>query len=357
MPSTFGNRIRVTLFGQSHAPAIGAVIDGLPAGLPVDEAGLAAFMARRAGGSALSTAHREADAVEFLAGVVDGRTCGAPVMLLIRNGDARPGDYEKLRDVPRPSHADYAAFLKYRGFNDIRGGGQFSGRLTAPLCAAGFLCRTVLEQRGVTVVSHIARIGKITDDPLDPLQLDEGLAARLAVPFPVLSAEAGARMQEAILAAKAAGDSLGGIVECGIYGLEAGLGGPFFGGLEGTLAQALFAVPAVKAVEFGEGVGFASLHGSEANDPFTADESGHISTLSNHCGGILGGISSGMPIILRAAFKPTPSIAKEQQSVSLSARTPVPLTVGGRHDPCIVPRAAVVVEAAAAIALVNTEDA
>ena len=357
MPSTFGSRIRVTLFGQSHAPAIGAVIDGLPAGLPVDEAGLAAFMARRATGGPLATQRKEADAVEFPAGVVDGRTCGAPVLLMIRSTDARSGDYARLRDLPRPSHADYAAYLKYRGFNDIRGGGQFSGRLTAPLVAAGYLCRQVLAQRGIVIVSHIARIGGIEDTPLNPLRLDESLIPRLSVPFPVLSEEAGARMQAAIREARAAGDSLGGTVECGIYGLAPGLGGPFFGGLEGTLSQTLFAIPAVKAVEFGEGTGFAGMRGSEANDPYTVDEAGRISTLSNHCGGILGGISSGMPILMRATFKPTPSIALAQQTVSLSAKAPASLTVGGRHDPCIVPRAAVVVEAAAAIALCNIEDA
>ena len=355
MSATFGSRIRVTLFGQSHAPAVGAVVDGLPAGLPIDEAGLAAFMARRAPGGALATQRREADAVEFPAGVVDGRTCGAPVVLMIRSTDARSSDYEKLRDVPRPSHADYAAYLKYGGFNDIRGGGQFSGRLTAPLCAAGYLCREVLRAQGVTIVSHIASVGGIEDAPLDPLRLDETLTARLSVPFPVLDEAAGERMREAIAEAREAGDSLGGSIECGVYGLAPGLGGPFFGGLEGLLSQTLFAIPAVKAVEFGAGTGFAGMRGSEANDPFTVDASGAVRTLSNHCGGILGGISSGMPVLMRVTFKPTPSIAREQRSVSLSARREVPLTVGGRHDPCIVVRAPAAVEAAAAVALVNAE--
>lgn len=386
MPSSFGNRIRVTLFGQSHSAAIGAVIDGLPAGFPVDPAGLAAFMARRAPGGEFATKRREADEVEFLSGLVDaalfadenpGRaadpqpaatkqnasppgacpvTCGAPVAFLIRNTDARSADYAKLRDIPRPSHADYTAYLKYHGFNDIRGGGQFSGRLTAPLCVAGYLCKALLARRGVTIVSHIASIGGIADTPLDPMRLDETYAAHLNDPFPVLDEEARVRMQDAIRDAARAGDSLGGVIECGIYGFPVGHGGPFFGGIEGTLAQALFAIPAVKGVDFGAGFDFARMRGTEANDPFTVDSSGAVRPASNRCGGILGGISSGMPILFRAAFKPTPSHAREQESVSLSGHTKVSLVVGGRHDPCIVPRAAVVCEAAAALALMNTED-
>lgn len=368
MPASFGNRIRVTLFGQSHSAAMGAVIDGLPAGFPIDTQGLAAFMARRAPGGTYSTKRREADAVEFLSGLVEGSsapggtdgtslvTCGAPVAFLIRNTDARSQDYAKLKDIPRPSHADFAAYLKYHGYNDIRGGGQFSGRLTAPLCAAGYLCKCLLAQKGVTIVSHIASVGGVCDTPLDPMALDPSYAARLADPFPVLDEDARAKMQETILAAARSGDSVGGTIEVGVYGFPAGHGGPFFGGIEGTISQALFAIPAVKGVEFGAGFGFAGMHGSEANDPYTIDASGEPRPASNRCGGILGGISSGLPILFRAAFKPTPSIIKEQQSVSLSRRTPEPLVVGGRHDPCIVPRAAVVCEAAAALALMNTED-
>ncbi|MEA4823391.1 MAG: chorismate synthase [Clostridiaceae bacterium] len=393
MPSSFGNRIRVTLFGQSHSAAMGAVIDGLPAGFPVDTVGLAAFMARRAPGGEFATKRREADEVEFLSGLVDaaaftdgspGRaadsgfaareqnamppgaspvptgaslvTCGAPVAFLIRNTDARSADYAKLRDIPRPSHADFTAYLKYHGFHDIRGGGQFSGRLTAPLCVAGYLCKTLLARRGVTVISHIASIGGITDTPLDPMRLDETYAVRMNDPFPVLDEQARIQMQSAIRDAAHTGDSLGGVIECGIYGFPSGHGGPFFGGIEGTLSQALFAIPAVKGVEFGAGFDFARMRGSEANDPYTIDSSGAARPASNRCGGILGGISSGMPILFRAAFKPTPSIPREQESVSLSGHTKVPLVIGGRHDPCIVPRTAVVCEAAAALALMNIED-
>jgi len=248
-----------------------------------------------------------------------------------------------------------AAYLKYNGYNDIRGGGQFSGRLTAPMCAAGFICKTLLEKRGVRIVAHVYEIYGVQDEHL-PQEVDEALFDRLAEShFPVINGEMAELMKAAIKSAAAEADSVGGIAEVGVYGLEAGLGGPFFGSVEGLIAQTMFAVPAVKGIEFGAGFGLAKMKGSEANDPFVKTEDGSIVTSSNNCGGVLGGISSGMPIIFRAAFKPTPSIGKEQDTVNIKTGEPEKLTVGGRHDPCILPRTPSVCEAAAAIAIINLE--
>lgn len=350
MASYLGKHIHVSIFGQSHSPAIGVTVDGLPAGEQVDLEQLQTFLNRRAPGrSLLSTSRKEDDRPEILSGLVDGVTCGAPLAALIRNTNTRSGDYDNLRDHPRPAHADYTAHVKYGGHQDVAGGGHFSGRLTAPLCVAGGICGQILERRGITIAAHIAAIGGVEDRPFNPMgESPAVLEGVKAAPFPVLEEQAGEKMRAAILAAKEAGDSVGGVVECMISGLPAGVGSPMAQGLESQLAAALFAIPAVKGVEFGEGFQAARMLGSEHNDPFRM-ENGRVVTESNHAGGILGGISNGMPILFRVAFKPTPSIAKVQQSVSLSRQQEEPLQIVGRHDPCIVPRAVPVVEAAAAL--------
>ena len=322
--STFGKNVKVTIFGQSHSEAIGVTIDGLPAGFSVDLDELSAFLQRRAPGQGShTTKRREPDVPQFLCGIVDGITCGAPITAIIRNTDTRSADYDKLRDVPRPSHADYTAYVKYGKYHDIRGGGAFSGRLTAPLCIAGGLCLQLLKSKGVSISARIAQIGSETET---------------------------SRMFEIIEQARAAGDSVGGIVDCAVSGYPAGVGEPIYEGVDSRLAAVLFGIPAVKGVEFGNGFACAALRGSENNDAFCINGT-DIQTCTNNHGGILGGITSGMPITFRVAFKPTPSISVPQESVSLSQHENVPLTITGRHDPCIVPRAVPCVEAAAAVVL------
>ena len=350
MSSTYGENLKLSVFGQSHGAGIGKVLDGIPAGLPVDMEDLTAFLARRAPGqNDYSTPRREADAPEFLSGLVENTTCGAPIAALIRNTNTRSGAYANLKDCPRPGHADYTAQIKYGGHQDAAGGGHFSGRLTAPICIAGGLCKQWLAGKGIRISAHIAMIGGIWDRPFDPVHPETDA---VLTPFPTLEEARGTEMRQRIAEAKAAQDSVGGIVECAVTGLPAGVGAPMFGGMEGKLAQMLYGIPAVKGVEFGAGFRVAEMVGSESNDPFRV-ENGKIVTATNNCGGILGGITDGMPLIFRAAFKPTPSIAKPQQSVSLSEMENRILEVKGRHDPCIVPRAVPVVEAAAAIALMD----
>ncbi len=356
MSATFGNRIKVTLFGQSHAQAIGAVIDGVPAGMHIDSVRLKAFMDRRRAKDELATPRHEADEVIFKSGVVDGVTCGAPICLMIENKDTRSKDYGNVSVVPRPNHSDFAAFVKYGGHNDIRGGGQFSGRLTAAMCAAGFICLELLKEQGITVVSHVSRIGSVTDSKLNPLEAQDNINHKLlSSSFPVINEDAKEKMGDEVLSAKQKGDSVGGEIECAVYNLPAGLGSDFFGGLESLIAQTVFSVPAVKGLEFGAGFEFAKMLGSVANDSFVLDDNGNVTTATNNCGGILGGISSGMPLTFNVAFKPTPSIAKAQRSVDLKENKETELVIKGRHDPCIVPRAAAVIESAAAIALVNAD--
>ena len=348
MSSTYGENLKLSIFGQSHGAAIGMTLDGIPAGLPVDLEELQAFLNRRAPGqNDYSTPRKEEDQPEFLSGVLNGFTCGAPIAAIIRNTNTRSGDYANLKDCPRPGHADYTAQIKYGGFQDPAGGGHFSGRLTAPLCVAGGLCKQWLETRGIRVGAHIAAIAGIPDTPFDPMapQLDQ-----VGSDFPVLDIDAGEQMRRAVDEARMAQDSVGGIVECAVTGLPAGLGEPMFGGVEGRIAQLVYGIPAVKGVEFGIGFQAANLRGSQNNDPYRM-ENGRVITATNHCGGILGGITNGMPLLFRAAIKPTPSISQAQQSVSLSRGEEQALIVKGRHDPCIVPRAVPVVEAAAAIAV------
>lgn len=350
MASGFGEKLRVSVFGESHGTAIGAVVDGLPAGEPINYDELVRFMERRQGGrNALSTARKEPDLPRFLSGVTDGKTNGFPLALEIENTNTRSGDYSDLADVPRPSHADYTARIKWNGNADMRGGGHFSGRLTAPLCAAGGIAKQILARRGIFIGAHLNSVGAVNDQPFPMLpdaQLFDDIAEK---ELPVLDDGAGAEMQKEILAAREALDSVGGTVECVITGLPAGLGDPMFDGIENRLARALFGIPAVKGLEFGAGFALSKMRGSQANDPFAINENGEITTKTNSSGGIQGGITNGMPVRFTVGFKPTPSISKEQQSVSLSERKEVPLTVHGRHDPCIVQRAVPVVEAVAAL--------
>lgn len=348
MSSTYGEHLKLSIFGQSHGVAIGMTLDAIPAGLRVDMEKLQTFLNRRAPGrNDWSTPRREEDAPDFLSGILDGFTCGAPIAAVIYNRNTRSGDYANLKDLPRPGHADYTAQIKYGGFQDCAGGGHFSGRLTAPLCIAGGLCKQWLEEMNIFVNAHIYSVGEVYDTPFDPLapQIRD-----ISADFPVISAESGEKMRHLIRDAHKNGDSIGGIVECAVTGLPAGLGEPMFGGVEGRIAQIVYGIPAVKGVEFGDGFSCSRIHGSENNDPYTVSD-GNIRTQTNHCGGILGGITNGMPVIFRAAFKPTPSISCPQQSVSLSAGSTAVLEIQGRHDPCIVPRAVAVVEAAASIAL------
>ena len=348
MSSTYGEQLKLSIFGQSHGNAIGMTLDGIPAGLPVDLDQLQIFLNRRAPGqNDWSTPRKEEDKPEFLSGILDGYTCGAPIAAVIHNKNTRSGDYDNLKDCPRPGHADYTAQVKYGGFQDASGGGHFSGRLTAPLCIAGGLCKQWLEERGIHIGAHILAIGECGDlyfDPMDP-EIES-----VAKDFPVLSQESGQSMRDLISKAKAAGDSVGGIIECAVTGLPAGIGEPMFGGVESRIAQIVYGIPAVKGMEFGIGFDCACVPGSQSNDDF-AIVNGKIVTQTNNAGGILGGITNGMPLIFTTAIKATPSISIPQQSISLSKGENSVLEVKGRHDPCIVPRAVPVVEATAAIAI------
>lgn len=355
MSSMYLNNLKLSIFGQSHSAGIGVVIDGLPSGEVVDMDALQAFLARRApGGNAWSTARREADAPEILSGLVNGKTCGAPLAAVIRNSNTRSSDYDNLRDVPRPGHADYTAHMKYGGFQDVSGGGHFSGRLTAPLCIAGGIIRQILERKGIHIGAHLYQVGSARDIAFDPVNLDmQTLKTAAEKPFPALNDAAGEAMRAQIRDAKMKLDSIGGIIECGAVGLPVGLGDPMFDGMENRIARIVFAIPAVKGLEFGAGFGVAAMRGSENNDPYYLDGE-TIRTVSNNAGGILGGITNGMPLIFRAAVKPTPSIAQPQKSISLSKMEGTELVIEGRHDPCIAPRAVPVMEAALALAIMDS---
>ncbi len=353
MSSEFGKILKVSVFGQSHGKAIGVNIDGLPAGESIDLEELQRFLdRRRPGKSPLSTARNEGDVPEFLSGLENGKTCGVPLCAIIRNSDQHSSDYAELADKPRPGHADYTAWVKWKGHADMRGGGHFSGRLTAPLCIAGGIAKQILARRGIYVGAHLHSVGKYLDAPLPDCPAPELFEAVAAKPFPVLNDKNGDLMQKLIERARQELDSVGGVVECAAIGVPAGLGAPMFDGIENRLAAALFGIPAVKGVEFGAGFTAPCLHGSQNNDAF-AVEDGRIVTTTNHAGGILGGITTGMPLVLRAAFKPTPSIAREQQTVSLSKMENTKLQIHGRHDPCIAHRAVPVVEAVTATVLLD----
>lgn len=348
MKSSYGENLKLTIFGTSHGPEIGMTLEGVPAGLPVDTETLQAFLNRRAPGrNEWSTTRQESDIPHFLSGLTNGMTSGETIHAVIYNENVHKSDYDELKYIPRPGHADYTAWMKYGLDFDMSGGGPFSGRMTAPMCIAGGLCKQWLEKMGIHIGAHIIQIGmmqgeyfKLINPELDKIGTD----------FPTLTSKAAEEITKTIAEAREVGESVGGSIECAVIGLPVGLGSPIFGGVESKIAQIVYSIPAVKAVDFGQGDAFCVACGSLANDCFTV-ENGVVKTLSNNCGGILGGITNGMPVVFSATFKPTPSIAKPQKSVNLKTMEEVTIEIKGRHDPCIVPRAVPVVEAAAAIAI------
>jgi len=347
------NILRLSVFGESHGAAIGMTLEGLPAGCEVSFADVQTYVDRRKSRAAFATPRREEDTVEFLSGFKDGRTTGAPVAALIRNTNANSTDYGKLKSIPRPSHCDYAAGVKYGGFCDLAGGGHFSGRLTAPLCIAGGIAGQLLAAHGIRAAAYIGELGGSKMSTYkDGLPAIEEIRKAHECALPILGEEKRREAEAQLGAARKAGDSIGGVVELVIYDVPAGLGGPLYEGLEGRLAAMLYAIPAVKGVEFGKGFSIAAMKGSQANDAFFI-ENGNIGTRTNHSGGINGGISNGMAITARVAFRPTPSIALPQESVDLESKTNVTFAVGGRHDACVVPRAVVCVEAAANLVILD----
>ena len=352
MKNTFGSAVSLTIFGESHGPAVGVVLDGLAPGVPVDEEYIRRQLSRRRPSTAMDTPRQEPDHYQICSGVWQGRTTGTPIAIVIPNENTRSGDY--TYGLARPSHADYAAYCKYHGYEDWRGGGHFSGRLTAPLCFAGAVCGQILERRGIYTGAHIASVHGISDDAFSRTKVTkEDILEVRGKDFPVRNDAQGEKMKEDIRNASQGGESLGGIIECVTINMPAGVGSPIFEGLENTIAQLIFGIPAVKGLEFGAGFQVAEMVGSQNNDPFYIDENGHVKTKTNNHGGILGGISSGMPITLNVAIKPTASIAKPQETVDFRAKKNETLQIHGRHDPCIVPRAVPCVEAAVNIALLS----
>ena len=351
MSDTYGKSVTLTIFGESHGPAVGATVTGLAPGVPVDMEFMRGQMEKRRAKGKISTSRTEADAVRVLSGVYRGAATGTALTLVIENTNTRSGDYTKTEELLRPGHADYTAYAKYEGWQDARGGGHFSGRITAASVAAGSICEHILAQRGIKVYTHIARCAGVEDAPLSS---SAGLIMAEPQPghFALLDPEKEAPMQAAIRAAGAEGDSVGGILETVITGVPAGIGEPFFDSVESEIAHLAFAIPAVKGIEFGAGFAFADLRGSQANDPFTM-RNGKVVTATNKNGGINGGIANGMPIVFRTAVKPTPSIYKEQDTVDYIAKADTKLQIKGRHDPCIVPRAAVVQNTLAAFAVLD----
>ncbi len=348
MSATIGNNIKITLFGQSHSTAIGAVIDGLPAGIAIDMEYIAQFMARRAPGQFLSTPRKEADKVNVIAGLNDkGLTCGSALAFTIENTNVKSSDYDNLKFLPRPSHSDYTSFIKNGEGQDLRGGGQFSGRLTAPICVVGAICKSLLEKQGIFINAHLLKVGKAEDKKYN--DLDNSVEKNIES-FPVLTEKAKTEMITEITSAMQDKDSIGGIIECKVTNMPRGVGEPTFDSIESDLAKILFSVPAVKGFEIGAGFSVASKRGSENNDEFILKD-GCVATKTNNDGGVNGGISNGMPIVFKVAMKPTPSIAKEQNSVNLKTLKEEKISVVGRHDPCIAIRAVPVIEACAAIVM------
>ncbi len=354
MSSTWGEKVKISVFGESHGNGIGVVIDGLPAGFKVDTDKILAQMARRAPGrDKTATPRKESDLPNVLSGMLDNVTTGAPLCAVINNTNTKSKDYSNLLACPRPGHSDYTAYEKYKSFNDIRGGGHFSGRLTAPLVFAGSICRLILEKKGIKISAHISQIGNVKDEPFNAIDIDDDLMDRLSKStFSLIDTSKEEAMRQVVEDARLSQDSVGGIIECAVTGLPAGLGGPMFGGVEGLISSIIFGIPAIKGIEFGKGFELAEMLGSESNDPFEYKD-GKVVTKTNNCGGILGGITNAMPVIFRACVKPTPSISKEQDTVDLQKKCSAKLSVHGRHDPCIVPRAVPVIEACTAIALMN----
>ena len=354
MSSTLGEKIKLSIFGESHGAAIGCVIDGLPAGVVLDFDKIQKEMDKRAPGrDKTSTARKEPDKPQILSGVLNGKTTGAPLAMIIENTNTRSGDYDSVRFVPRPGHSDYPACVKYGGANDIRGGGHFSGRLTAPLVFAGAIAKQILAEKGVTVGAHILQIGAVRDTAFDKNNIDAEKLNELSSDFfATISNEKEIEMRTAIESARLQGDSVGGVIECAAVGLPVGIGSNMFSTVEGRLSYALFGIPAVKGVQFGAGFDFAQMRGSEANDPYEI-KNGAVHLKSNNNGGVLGGITDGAPLVFSVVVKPTASIASAQDSINLKTMENEKLVVNGRHDPCIVPRAVAVVEAVCAFTLLD----
>lgn len=354
MSSAWGENVKISIFGESHGAAIGVVIDGLPAGEKIDLDFVAAQMARRAPGrDKTATQRKESDIPEILSGIVEGHTTGTPLCAAIRNSDAHSSDYADFKRFPRPGHADFTALFRYGGNSDYRGGGHFSGRLTAPMVFAGAVCRDILSRRGVIIGAHIFEAAGIRDTGFDLAKVSsEQLTCLSQKAFPVINSEKESEIRTAIEKARLDCDSVGGIVECAAVGLPRGLGSPIFGGVENKISSIIFGIPAVKGIEFGAGFDAARLRGSQNNDEFIIDN-GEVKTATNRHGGILGGITSGMPLVFRAAFKPTPSIFKEQRTVDLVEKKEATLKIKGRHDPCVVIRAVPVVESLTAVCILD----
>lgn len=353
MSATWGKNIKFSIFGESHGTAIGGVLDGIKAGTKIDFSKIDYEMKRRNHRSFYSTSRDEKDEYEILSGVRDSVATGSPIAFVIRNKEHNSSDYVNLNITPRPGHADYSASVKHNGFNDYRGGGHFSGRITAPLTLAGSVARQILEQKGIKIVSHIYSIGNIKSKSILDMPLTNEEADRLhSMQFPVLCEETKEKMQEEIMSQKEDCNSIGGIIECAVYGMEAGIGSPFFDSVESVISHMMFSIPAVKGIEFGRGFDITAMSGFDANDNYRISD-GRVIALSNNNGGILGGITNGMPIVFRVAVKPTPSVFKTQKTVNLSSMTDEDITIKGRHDACIVPRAVAVVEAGCALCLAD----
>lgn len=349
MKNVFGNSVSVTLYGESHGAAIGAVIDGIAPGIAVDEEFIASLLLLRRPSDALSTSRREADPFTIESGVFNGFTTGTPISIRIPNGDTRSKDYGELQYKMRPGHADYTAQKKYNGFSDYRGGGHFSGRITAALVAAAGIIIPALNKKGIYIGTHISRCACVDDAPFTDYEND--IKALNAKQFAVLDDKKGEQMKENILKAKSNGDSVGGVLETAVCGIPAGVGEPWFDTVEGLLSHALFSIPAIKGVEFGDGFSLCDMTGSCANDAFYYDENGAVKTRTNHNGGINGGITNGMPVIFRCAVKPTPTVSVEQETVNINTKENTTLSAAGRHDPCIVHRARVVIDSITAITI------
>lgn len=355
--SSWGNAVKISIFGESHGKGIGVVIDGLPAGEKIDMDKVLEQMARRAPGhDRAATTRLESDTPEILSGMLNDTTTGAPVCAVIMNTNTRSQDYGNLLTNPRPSHADFTGYVRYKGFNDIRGGGHFSGRLTAPIVFAGAVCRQILERRNIKIAAHIASVGNIQDKRFNPVDIPDSLMDRLAsAKFGLIDENAEKPMRELIEDCRMNQDSIGGTIECAVTGVPVGVGSPMFDGIENVISSIIFGIPAVKGIEFGSGFSGSELRGSQNNDEFFYDGD-TVKTRTNNHGGILGGISSGMPIVFRAAIKPTASISKQQNTVDLEQHKDSTVVIKGRHDPCIVVRAVPVIEAATAVAMVNLLD-
>lgn len=354
MSGMWGNKLKVSIFGESHGAGIGITIDGLPSGIEIDMDEVLKEMGRRAPGkSKLSTARKEADNPEILSGFFEGKTTGTPLCAVIRNSDQHSKDYGKLKDLMRPGHADYPGFIRYNGCNDYRGGGHFSGRITAPLVFAGAVCKQILNSKGINIGAHVKSIGKICDKSFNEVELTKELLDSLKVnELPLLCQDKEDEMRSTILEAKNDLDSVGGTIECTVIGIDAGIGNPFFDSVESTLAHLMFSVPAVKGIEFGKGFEMSELRGSQCNDEYYYDGD-KVKTYTNNNGGITGGITNGMPILFKVGIKPTPSIAKKQRTVDISEKKDAELEIKGRHDPCIVQRAVPVIEAVTAIGILD----